>query len=149
VVKASGLRWLACMVLVPLSWADRLWALPLLTAVCPSERCYAQRGRRHQPVTTRAWQMLRLVGHWRPGREVACVADSRCAVLALRDKGKTLPQGSVITRVRRDAALSDPPPQRAPGSTGRPRLTGPRRPTRAAVLTEERTPWTPWRVAPW
>jgi len=32
VVKASGLRWLACMVLVPLSWAHRVWALPLLTA---------------------------------------------------------------------------------------------------------------------
>src|SRR5882762_4984195 len=27
VVKARGLRWLACMVLVPLSWADRVWAL--------------------------------------------------------------------------------------------------------------------------
>ena len=38
VVKASGLRWLACMVLTPLSWADRVWALPFLTALCPSER---------------------------------------------------------------------------------------------------------------
>ena len=38
VVKASGLRWLAWMVLVPLAWADRVWALPLLTALCPSER---------------------------------------------------------------------------------------------------------------
>jgi hypothetical protein len=37
-VKASGLRWLACMVLVPLSWADRVWALPFLTVLCPSER---------------------------------------------------------------------------------------------------------------
>src|SRR6266446_8924725 len=41
VVKASGLRWLACMVLTPLSWADRVWALPFLTALCPSERFYA------------------------------------------------------------------------------------------------------------
>src|SRR4029450_1317333 len=48
VVKASGLRWLACMVLVPLSWADRVWALPFLTALCPSERFYEQRGRHHQ-----------------------------------------------------------------------------------------------------
>src|SRR5438128_9685360 len=57
VVKASGLRWLACMVLTPLSWADRVWALPFLTALCPSERFYAQRGRRHQPLTARAWQL--------------------------------------------------------------------------------------------
>ena len=47
VVKASGLRWLACMLLVPLCWADRVWALPCLTVLCPSERFYAQRGRRH------------------------------------------------------------------------------------------------------
>jgi hypothetical protein len=38
VVKVSGLCWLACMVLAPLSWADRVWALPLLTALGPSGR---------------------------------------------------------------------------------------------------------------
>jgi hypothetical protein len=32
-VKVSGLRWLACMLLVPLSWADRVWALPFLTVL--------------------------------------------------------------------------------------------------------------------
>src|SRR5438309_884515 len=44
-------------VLAPLSWADRVWALPFVTALCPSERFYAQRGRRHQPLTARAWQL--------------------------------------------------------------------------------------------
>ena len=37
-VKASGLRWLACMLLTPLAWANRVWALPFLTVLCPSER---------------------------------------------------------------------------------------------------------------
>jgi hypothetical protein len=37
-VKVSGLRWLACMLLSPLSWAERVWALPFLTVLCPSER---------------------------------------------------------------------------------------------------------------
>src|SRR5262245_17620746 len=37
-VKVSGLRWLACRVLLPLSWANRVWALPLLTVLCPSAR---------------------------------------------------------------------------------------------------------------
>src|SRR5262245_53582826 len=60
VVKASGLRWLACMLLAPLSWADRVWALPFLTALCPSERFYEQRRRRHQLLTQRALQMIRL-----------------------------------------------------------------------------------------
>ena len=69
-VKVSGLRGLAWMLLVPLAWADRIWALPVLTVLCPSERFYAQRGRRHQPLTERAWQMRRLLGRWVPEREI-------------------------------------------------------------------------------
>jgi hypothetical protein len=149
VVKASGLRWLACMVLVPLSWADRVWALPFLTALCPSERFYEQRGRHHQPLTARAWQIMRLVVRWLPDREIAFVADSSFAALELLAKVKTLRRGSVITRLRLDAALYDPPPPRVPGTTGRPRLKGKRRPTLEAVLADEKTQWTPLRVAQW
>jgi hypothetical protein len=149
VVKASGLRWLACMVLAPLTWADRVWALPFLTVLCPSERFYAQRGRRHQPLPERAWQMIRLLARWLPERDIACVADSSFAVLDLLDKVKTLPRVSVITRLRLDAALYDPPPHRAPGTKGRPRLKGKRQPTLEAVLADERTPWTTVRVEQW
>jgi hypothetical protein len=149
VVKASGLRWLACMVLTPLSWADRVWALPFLTALCPSERFYEQRGRRHQPLTARAWQLMRLVVRWLPGREIVFVADSSFASLELLDKVATLPRASVITRLRLDAALYDPPPPRAPGTTGRPRLKGKRRPTLEAVLADEKTPWTKLTVDDW
>jgi hypothetical protein len=148
-VKVSGLRWLACMVLAPLAWADRIWALPFLTVLCPSERFYEQRGRHHQPLTTRAWQMIRLVTRWLPGREIAFVADSSFAVLELLDKVKPLPRISVITRLRLDAALYDPPPPRPPGTTGRPRLKGQRRPTLETVLADEGTPWTTVRVAQW
>ena len=95
-VKVSGLRWLACMVLSPLAWADRVWALPFLTVLCPSERFYEQRGRRHQTWTERAWQMLQRVGRWWPGREVVSVADSSFAALELLDKGTTLPRASIM-----------------------------------------------------
>jgi DDE superfamily endonuclease len=54
VVKARGRRWLACMVLAPLSWAARVRALPFLRVLCPSEHCYAQRRHRQQPLTARA-----------------------------------------------------------------------------------------------
>src|SRR5215510_14205368 len=149
VVKASGLRWLACMVLTPLSWADRVWALPLLTALCPSEPFYAQRGRRHQPLTARAGQLMRRVVRWWPGREMVLVADSSCAALELLDKVATLPRASVITRLRLDAALYDRPPHRAPGTTGRPHLTGKRRPTLEAVLADAKTQWTKLTVDHW
>jgi hypothetical protein len=148
-VKVSGLRWLACMVLTPLSWADRVWALPFLTVLCPSERFYEQRGRGHQTLTERAWQMIRLVVRWLPGREVALVADSSFAALELLDKVATLPRASVITRLRLDAALYDPPPPRKPSSKGRPRLKGKRRPTLEAVLADERTQWTTLIVDQW
>jgi hypothetical protein len=42
-VKASGLRWIGLMLLVPIPWAGRVWALPFLTALAPSER-YDQAG---------------------------------------------------------------------------------------------------------
>ena len=148
-VKVSGLRWLACMLLSPLSWAERVWALPFLTVLCPSERFYEQRGRRHQPLTERAWQMIRLVVRWLPGREVAFVADSSVAALELLDKVTTLPRASVITRLRLDAALYDPPTPRKPNTKGRLRLKGKRRPTLEAVLADERTPWTTLIVDQW
>jgi len=37
-VRASGLRWLSLMVMVPVPWAGRRWALPFLTILAPSER---------------------------------------------------------------------------------------------------------------
>jgi hypothetical protein len=148
-VKASGLRWLGCMVLPPIAWAQRVWALPFLTVLCPSERFYAQRGRRHHTVLERAWQSIRLVRRWLPDRELVFVADSSFAALAWLALVAQLPQVSVITRLRLDAALYDPPPPRAPGTKGRPRLKGKRRPTLEAVLTDEQTQWTTLTVDDW
>ena len=90
---------------------------------------------------------MRLVVRWVPGREMVCVADSSFAALELLDKVATLPRASVITRLRLDAALYAPPPPRQPGTTGRPRLKGKRRPTLEAVWADEKTPWPSLRVA--
>jgi len=37
-VKASGFCWLSCMLLEAVPWANAVWGLPVLTALCPSER---------------------------------------------------------------------------------------------------------------
>jgi hypothetical protein len=42
-------------------------------------------------LTARAWQMVRPLVRWLPGREIVCVADSSLAVLELLDQVKTLP----------------------------------------------------------
>jgi hypothetical protein len=148
-VKASGLRWLGCMLLTPVAWAKRVWALPFMTVLCPSERFYTQRGRCHQTLLERAWQIVRLVRRWLPGREVVFVADSSFAALEWLALVAHLPQVSVITRLRLDAALYDPPPPRAPGQRGRPRLKGKRRPTLEAVLADEKTPWRKLTMDDW
>src|SRR5215203_2126821 len=82
-VKASGLRWLSLMLLVEIPWAGRVWALPFLSALCPSERYHKERGRRHQKLTERARQMLLLVKRWLPERELVVTADSSFAALEL------------------------------------------------------------------
>jgi DDE superfamily endonuclease len=110
-----------------------------MTVLCPSERFYEQHGRRHQTLLERAWQIIRLVRRWLPGREVVCVADSSFAALEWLAQVVRLSRVSVITRLRLDAALYDPPhvpraSQVAPGSKGN---TG--RPWRRCWLTRRRS----------
>ena len=50
-VKSSGLRWVCAMVLVEIPWASRVWALPFLSALAPSERYAQERGKRHKKIT--------------------------------------------------------------------------------------------------
>ncbi len=60
-VKASGWRWVCVMLLVPIPWAGRTWALPFLTASAPSERYDRTGGRRHKTLPDWARQVLRTV----------------------------------------------------------------------------------------
>jgi hypothetical protein len=65
-VKASGLRWLSLMLLVPIPWAKRVWALPFLTILVPSERYHQERRQRHKKLTDWVRQMLLIVRRWAP-----------------------------------------------------------------------------------
>ena len=146
-VKASGLRWLSLMLLVPVSWADRVWALPFLTVLCPSERYYHARGRTHQPLLVRAQPMLRLLARWLPTRSLVVVADHAFSALAFLDAVR--PQVAVITRLRLDAARFEPAPPRRPGTVGRPRCKGKRVPTLQARLDDPKTPWQECTINAW
>src|SRR5437764_6253173 len=69
-VKASGLRWVCLMLLVPIPWAGRVWALPFLSVLAPSERhaVEEQGKKRHKKITDWARQLLFLVRRWWPER---------------------------------------------------------------------------------
>jgi len=123
-VKASALRWLCLTLLVPIPWAGRVWALPFLSVLAPSERYAAERGKkRHKKLTDWARQSLLLVRRWWPEREVVAVADSGYAAIALLDRLARLSKPiAMVTRLRLDAALYEPAPPRRAGQIGRPRL---------------------------
>lgn len=150
-VKASGLRWLSVMLLAPVPWARRVWALPFLTALAPSERADVERGHRHKRLTEVARQLLLQTHRWlqtlAPGRHLIVVADSSFA--ALEFLAALAPRMTCITRFRLDAALYAPAPPRVPGTNGRPRKKGGRCPTLAQVLADPTTTWRRVRVPAW
>jgi hypothetical protein len=147
-VKTSGLRWVSMMLLTPIPWAKRVWALPFLTVLAPSERYHLQRGKRHKTLPDHARQMIKQLRRWIAERALVVVADSTYAVIELLAACARLPQAvTVVTRLRLDAALYDPPSERTPGTRGAPRKKGTRQPTLAKRLVAPETLWEQVTVA--
>jgi hypothetical protein len=149
-VKSSGLRWVCMKLLVEIPWASRVWALPFLSALAPSERYAAKWGIRHKKITEWAWQLLLVLRRWYPQREIVAVADRAYASLKLLDQCRKLSNPiTFITRLRLDAALYEPAPARRPGQIGRPRLKGERLPNFPEVAQDPTTVWKPTTIANW
>jgi DDE superfamily endonuclease len=146
-VKVNGLRWICLMLLVPIPWAGRVWALPFLTALAPSERYAQQHGRRHKPITLWARQLVRQVRRWLPARQLVLVAASSYAALDLL--AALYPVATVVTRLRLEAQLFAPAPPRHPHQKGRPRLVGQRLPTLAQRSVDSATAWARLTIAHW
>jgi DDE superfamily endonuclease len=147
-VKASGLRWVSVMLLAPVPWANRTWALPFLTCLAPSERYRQKHRKRHKLVLDWARQMIFQAQRWLPHRRLVIVGDS--AFSALEWLHALVRQHiTVVTRLRLDAALYDPAPVRRPGTNGRPRKKGKRRPTLRQVLENKATRWQHLLVPGW
>jgi hypothetical protein len=146
-VKASGLRWLCVMLLAPVPWAGCVWGLPFLAVLAPSERYAAERSKRHKKLTGWGRQALLQVARWLPGRRVVAVADSGFSAIALlRDLA---PHLAVVTRLRLDACLCQPPPPRRPRTRGRPPVKGAQLPSLAERVRNPRTPWRRITVEGW
>jgi hypothetical protein len=150
-VKASGLRWISTMLLVKIPWAKRIWGLPFLTVLAPSERYYESKPRGHKKLTDWARQMGMQISRWLPNRKIIFVADSSYAALELLDSLlMTLPNPVyMVTQLRLDAALYKPAPERERRPMGRPRKKGKRLPTLNDVLANEQTIWKKIMVDNW
>ena len=148
-VKASGLRWVVLMLLVPLPWSQRVWALPVLTVLAPSERYHQERGQRHRKVTDWAQRLIAQLRRWVPQRKLVVVADASYAKLALLARCQRFRNPvTVVVRGRVDMALYEPAPPPS-GRPGRPRKKGPRLPSPAAALDSPTTHWETVTLPDW
>ena len=144
--QGRGLRWISVMLLVHIPWAGRIWRLPFLTTLAPSERFARQAGRRHKPLTDWGRQLLLLASRWLPGRRLIAVADTTYAVIELLAAVRN--RLTMVTRLRLDR-LFDPPPPRQPGARGRRRVTGQRQPSLVRRLADPASRWRRVVVSQW
>lgn len=137
-VKTSGLRWISIMLLTSISWADRVWALPILTVLAPSERFFEGCGRQPKSLLERALQALKQLKRWLPERDVVVVGDGGYAAIDFLHGCQAMGV-TFITRLRLDAALYDPAPPYS--GKGRPRKKGARQANLQVRLDDPRTTW--------
>jgi hypothetical protein len=145
------LRWIVFMLLVPIPWAARVWALPFLAVLAPSKRYHQARQKRHKTLAVWVRQMLKQVRGWLPERPIVFGGDGSDSVLELL-LSAVQQQITLVTRLRLDAGLYAPaPPQKPKGSgrSGRPRIKGQRLPTLEQVAADPSTEWTRVRVPRW
>ena len=146
-VKTAGLRWLSAMLLAPIPWARRVWALPVLTVLAPSARYARERGLRYKRLTDWTRQVVGQLHRWLPTRRLIVVTDGSFAIVALLEA--LAPMATCITRVRLDAQLYAPAPPHRPGARGRPRRKGARLPSLATQSLEPATRWQAVTLAHW
>src|SRR5438105_13462733 len=91
--------------------------------------------------------MVFQVRRWLPQRDLVVVADSAYAALDFLHACASLARPvTVITRLRLDAALYEPPPPYS--GRGRPRKKGKRLPTLQRLIKDEQTLWQSLTI-PW
>ncbi len=127
------------MLLTEVGFAKRVWALPFLTVLCPSQRYHSGRGIRHRKLTDRARQAILRIWRWFPEKKLVFVGESSYAALDLLNAVRE--KVTVVTKLRLDAALYEVAPERRQGQMGRPRRKGNRLPTLNEVIKNPATVW--------
>jgi hypothetical protein len=138
VVKCFGLKWVSLMVLVPVPWARRVWALPFLAALC-QPKGKAHKGR-HKTSVDWVRQMMKQARRWLPTRLLVLVVDGGFAAVALA-LACVDSQVTLVARLRLDAALSHPPAPQPPSKRGRKPTKGKRHRSLKVWAARSNTPW--------
>jgi hypothetical protein len=152
-LTSRGLRWISAALLVNVPFAGRIWSLPVLTALTPSKTWCERHKQRYRPVTEWAERLLLTLHRWLPDRVIVAVMDGEFAAIDLLHRLRRYMV--VITRLRLDACLFDPPG--AYKGRGRYPKKGARQPSLKARITTPATVWkravqasrTSWRSGGW
>jgi hypothetical protein len=142
VVHCYGLRWVAMMLLVPVPWSRRPWALPFFTVQAPSQKTCQRLGKRYKSVIDHVCFALRLMRRWFPNRTLILAGDGAYAAVELIQSCRSLPNPvTLVARFRWNAALYDPPPVPIPGKRGRKPLKGKRQASLKERIVDPSTAW--------
>ncbi len=106
------------MVIVPLPWNPRPWALPFLTLLAPSPQADKQAGRRHKTTVEWTIQAVKQVSRWLGPAAFARVGDGAHACVSLAHACLAC-QVTRVSRLRLDARLYDFPESPPRGKRGR------------------------------
>ena len=125
VVKSFGLKWECMVLIVPLPFCQRPWALPFMTVLSPSEKANTQAGKAHKTSIDWTIIMMKLVCRWLGSRTWYLIGDGAyaCTDLALACISKKV---ALVSRLRLDAQLYEFPDENPPKKRGRKRLKGER-----------------------
>lgn len=138
VITSFGLKWECMMLIVPLPWCKRPWALPFLTVLAPSKKANEKAGRRHKTSIDWTRQMMKLVSRWL-NRPWILLGDGAYACM---DLARSCIKQSVtlISRLRLDAQLFEFPEDSPVGKRGRTSIKG-KRINLKELLVDLTQPW--------
>ncbi len=142
VVKTFGLRWISLMLLVSVPWSSRVWALPFLTVLAPSEKSNRAQGKRHKTSIDWVMQMIRQVRRWLPTRQLVLVVDGGLIALKLGHLCRNFANPVIlVSPLRLDAQLYNWPGVQPKSKPGKKPEKGTRQPALKQRLQDPQTSW--------
>jgi hypothetical protein len=148
-VKSHGLRWVSMMLLVAVPWSSRVWALPFLTVLAPSEETNRANGQRHKTSIDWTRQMIGQVRRWLPTRKLVFVVDGGLTAIKVGLRcARFVNPVTYVSRLQLNAQLFDPPGPQPPSKRGPKPCVGPRQTKLQDRVTDPDTAWQRRKV-PW
>jgi len=145
-VFSFGLRWVSMMVLVPVPWNTRVWALPFLTVLAPSKRTNEANGKRHKTSIDWVMQMITAVRRWVPDKIIVFVTDGGLVAVKLGLRcARFLNPVTYISRLQLNARLFNEPGPQPSGKPGPKPKKGKRQPSLRQRLNDPKTRW--WEIS--